>query len=320
VLLPVYVALLVALVFYAILPIIGGYLARNQWRRFRQRLVELHPAPLLELGAWATRPVTEEAWLEGDRRFFGSLEAIEGDERIWMRGAALTATIDLGRAPLYLLASETRNEYEPERPELVRRLSWSKVRVFPEGAKLFVGGAVRIEGGKAVFREKPGQSLIVVSYAGSEENLLERLVSGGRRDNEYWNALSRVSLALGIGILTIFLSLVWKADYFPTVIFLSVLVTLFPVLALMPPGLPFFFLYLHFWKRGLAARTRRDLLRLPSTGMGEGRGGASDHSGREAEATRHDRAAMVSTLLSALCLALSVTINFILAFLLWRVF
>ena len=122
-----------------------------------------------------------------------------------------------------------------------------------------------------VFSESPGRSLIVVSYQGKEEDLLSRLIAGGRRGNEYWNVLSRISIALGIGIMVFCLAVFWSSDYFPTVIFLSSLVTLIPVLVLLPPGLAFFFLYLFFWRRGLAARTLRDLLRLPLRFFGDDR-------------------------------------------------
>jgi hypothetical protein len=130
-------------------------------------------------------------------------------------------------------------------------------------AKVFVGGAVRVEGGKPLFVEEEGEPLVVVSYEGPESSLLSRLIAGGRRGNEYWNPLSRVSMTLGMGGMGIFLAIAWGAEYFPSVIFISFLIALAPALVLLPPGLPFFFLYLRFWKRGLESRTLRDLLRLP---------------------------------------------------------
>jgi len=375
-LLPIYVALVVASIFYVVLPVVGGYWSRAQWRRFRERLVQLSLAPRLSLGAWATQRGEATSELPGRYRLYGSMEAIEGENRIWIRSERVTATVDLGRSAFHILANERGSEISGARAALVERLPWSRVRVFPEGAKVFVGGAVRIEGGKPVFAEAPAEPLIVVSYEGTESTLLSRLIAGGRRDNEYWNPLSRVSLALGIGVMGIFLAIILRGDWFPTVIFLSLLIALTPALPLLPPGLPLFFGYLHFWRKALADRTIRDLLRLPLRYFVSGEsveedGGRSaplpeggrylmkelsgppdegvdklvprsrhkterwiDFSARDSDdpAARHiaiagdpevlaaeyDRSALWATLASGLSLAFGLTINFVIAFVLWR--
>jgi hypothetical protein len=262
-LLPLYIALAVAFVFYGLLPLVGAYFSRGQWRRFRERLVALSLAPRLKLGPWLGEAGQGGRQLPGRYRLYGAMEAIEGEDRMWVRSEGLTAIVDLGHAFFHILADEGSGGENDGSYAIVERLPWKKVRVFPEGAKVFVGGAVVVEGGKPLFVEAPGEPLIVVSYEGHESSLLSRLVAGGRRRNEYWNALSRVSIALGIGIMGVYLSLASGGEYFPTVIFLALLVALAPVLTLLPPGLPFFFLYLRFWKKGLSSRTMRDLLRLP---------------------------------------------------------
>jgi hypothetical protein len=50
VLLPAYAAFAVAILFYLLIPVVGGIRLRNQWRRFRERLILLSLAPALGYG------------------------------------------------------------------------------------------------------------------------------------------------------------------------------------------------------------------------------------------------------------------------------
>ncbi|MDA8411462.1 MAG: hypothetical protein M0001_13875 [Treponema sp.] len=258
--LPFYVALGVAILFYVLLPVLGGYLARNQWRRFRERLLELALSPRLRQETWAKAAKGEG--FPGAFRFHGEIEAMQGEDRIWVRGEDITAVVDLGTSWFHLLPDEGDGEALEGRYSLVERMRWQRVRVFPESAKVFVGGAVRVEEGVPVFFNDTREPLIVVSYGGNESNLLARLIAGGRVRNEYWNPLSRTSLALGMGLLGIFFAFA-GSHWLPTILFLSVLVSLAPVLTLLPPGLFLFFLYRNYWHRSLDERVTRDLCRLP---------------------------------------------------------
>lgn len=268
-LLPFYAALAVALVFYLLLPVVGAYITRAQWRRFRETLLRLARSPLLRLGSWSTAGSSRA--LEGLHRFHGEIEALEGEDRIWVRGRDLTAVVDLGSSWLHILADGGEGAPFEGRYTLVERVPWSRVRVFPESARVFIGGALSIEEGIPVFREAPGRPLIVVSYEGKDSDLFARLIAGGRVANEYWNPLSRASIGLGVGILGIFFAFAGR-HWLPTVLFLSVLLGLAPVLCLLPPGLPFFFLYRRLWRRSLDARVLRDLCRLPLRYLEEGEG------------------------------------------------
>ncbi|HUX42983.1 MAG TPA: hypothetical protein VMV83_17620 [Rectinemataceae bacterium] len=257
---PFYVALAVATLFYILLPVIGGYIARNQWRRFRERLLDLALSPRLHLGSWAA--ACESGQLQGHYRFHGEIEAVEGEDKIWLHGRDLTAVVDLSSTWFHILPDEGRGEALEGRYALVERMRWQRVRVFPESSRVFVGGRVRVEDGIPVFFNDAREPLIVVSYEGNEANLLSRLIAGGRVQNEYWNPLSRASLAFGMGTLGIFFAFV-GSHLLPTILFLSLLVSLAPVLSLLPPGLLFFFLYRRFWRKALDERVLRDLCRLP---------------------------------------------------------
>ena len=259
-LVPFYVALSVAILFYVLLPVIGAYITRDQWRRFRDRLLDFSRSPRLRMGSWSANCANLR--LEGSFRFHGEVEALEGEDRIWLRGPDLTAVVDLGNSWFHVLADDEGDHDVTGRFTLVERVRWSRVRVFPESAQVFVGGAVRIENGTPVFFDDAREPLVVVSYAGRESNLLSRLVAGGRVGNEYWNPLSRASIAFGMGSLGIFFAFA-GSHWLPTVIFLSIVAGLSPVMCLLPPGLPFFFLYRFFWRRALDGRIMRDLCRLP---------------------------------------------------------
>ncbi len=259
-LIPFYVALVVAALFYVLLPVIGAYFTRDQWRHFRERLLDVSRSPRLSLGPWSMEG--GEIAMLGCRRFHGEIEALEGEDRIWLRGPDLTAVVDLGNSWFHILADEGGDNALEGRYSLVERHRWSRVRVFPESARVFVGGAVKIEHGVPVFFDDPAEPLVIVSYEGDEANLLSRLIAGGRLGNEYWNPLSRASIAFGMGSLGIFFAFA-GTHWLPTVLFLSIIAGLSPVICLLPPGLPFFFLYRRFWRRALDERVVRDLCRLP---------------------------------------------------------
>ena len=150
------------------------------------------------------------------------------------------------------------------------------------------------------------ERLIALSWTGDEESLLERAIAGGRKENEYWSPLSRASLGLGLGLQGILLLLIWT-DAFPSVRYLSFLVGLSPILCLLPPGLPFFFLYLRSWRAGLRARILRDTSSLPDTPghSGEGRGALARDASRRA---------FLSLAAAGFFLALDLGVNIVAAF------
>jgi len=198
-------------------------------------------------------------------RLYGRLEAVEGERMVWVRSGDVTVAVDLSKAPLYIVESteETLPPWSPERAGTVERHPWNRVRVLSEGTKIFIGGKLALEGGRQVFVDLPGSPLIAVSYDGDDRELLTHLIAGGRDPNEYWNPITRLSLSVGIGAMSLILLSLWTAGTLPTVRTLSFLIAVSPVLALAPPGLALFIMYRRLWRRGLSERTLRDLARLP---------------------------------------------------------
>ncbi len=261
--LPVFVALAVAAVFYLLVPLVGAFMLRAQWRRFRLRLAEVSLAPTLRYRDLAA------ALAAGDRvvgrfRLYGRVEALEGSDRVWLRGEGVSALVDFARAPLYVLSPEE------EGPGSLSRVPWRSVTSLAEGTTLFAGGLLVLEGGKPVFVEEPGEALVAASYDCPDAALGRRLVEGARAENEYWTPLTRLSLSLGLAVTSLLLVLVTGRTTLATVRAMSFLLGGAPVLPLLPPGLFLFLLYHGLWRRALALRASRDAYRMPLTYFPEG--------------------------------------------------
>jgi hypothetical protein len=259
VLLPVYAAFAAALVFYLLIPILGAFLLRSQWHRFRERVIILGLAPHLRYRDLAAA-IREERIEVGHFRLHGTIEAIEGANRVWVRGKDVSALVDLSRAPLYVLAPGTVNA--PTEAGSIDRLRWSTVSSLVEGTNVFVAGLLILEEGRPVFVDRADEALIAVCHEGGEERLITRLIAGGRAPNEYWNYPTRISLSIGLVAISAIL-LVYQSTPLSTVRALVFLAGAAPVLPFAPPGLILFFAYHRLWRRALASRTTRDLLRLP---------------------------------------------------------
>jgi hypothetical protein len=255
VLLPVYAAFAAALLFYLIVPIVGGFRLRSQWRRFRERVAQLSAAPLLRYGDVAAAEREGRAGI-GRFRLLGTIEAIEGPDKVWVRGKGVSALVDLTRAPLFVAAPG------PAEPGSIERLRWSSVSSLVEGTSVFLAGYASLERGRPVFAEAPGEPLVAVCHDGNEAKLASRLIAAGRARNEYWNYNTIISLALGVAAISGLL-LISRTTVFSSLRALIFLAGAIPILPFAPPGLALFFAYRRLWRKALESRSSRDLLRLP---------------------------------------------------------
>jgi hypothetical protein len=303
VLVPVYAALAAALVFYVIIPVLGAVALRSQWHKFRDRVIELALSPTLTY-ADVAKAVGGGAG-RGSFRLYGSVEAIEGADRVWIRGDGVSALVDLSAAPVYTVP--------PGRPEAgsVRRLRWRSVSSVVEGTRMFVGGRLAAESGRPVFVDDPDERLIAVIHDGDDEGLDARLIVGGRSLNEYFGYATPLSLALGLIALIVIL-FATRGSPFSSVRALVFLTGALPALPFAPPGLLLFIAYRRLWRRALELRIERDELRIGPPG---GESSAADAARRSAEAGGK---AVAYIALSVLCLGLSAALNYVAAFLIWR--
>lgn len=317
-LLPVYAAIAAAILFYLLIPVGGAFLLRSQWRRFRNQVAALGSVPRLRYRDLAEAE-REGRTRVGRFRLHGSIEAIEGADRIWVRGKDVSALADLSRAPLYVLEPATDEGEESAEAGSVERLKWKSLSTLAEGTSIFVAGKLVLEGGRPVFVDDPDEALVAVCHDGGEKRLPSRLIAGGRAPNEYWNYLTTISIALGLVAISTIL-LLFRASLFPTLSAIVFLAGLSPVLPFAPPGLAFFLLYHGLWRRALSARIRRDLLRLPASVDPEDplTEDVVVEGVPEARARKAGRDAFLYATASGFSLGFAVLVNFIIAFMLWR--
>jgi hypothetical protein len=264
--LPLLLVFAIAFLLFGLIPGLGAFAVRRRWRTFRRRMLEVSRLPFI---GYFQQPGEDR--LLGDYRIFGDLESLQGENRIYINSGRFTVGADLKDVVIYLLPSssgggrkdlfEQLEETLPD--EELRTVLWKKIFSLPAGTRVFVGGALFSEGGRGIFRSLPQKPLVVVIYDGNRETILLRSIWGGRQKNEYWNrytlpALIAGSIAL---LLTSYVMLGTPYLRFPSLVALCL--SVFPVAALLPPGVLFYFLYAWFWKRARLLRAQRDLFRLP---------------------------------------------------------
>lgn len=248
------------LCFYILVPGVGAFVVRGRWRRFRRRIIESSLLPILSYAA--LRRGTDASY-----RFYGRLEAVQGDHRVWLSDGHLSVALELEGVSIYVVpavdASAGGNR-SLRREETPRVLSWEALGSLPEGTPFFVAGYLEILEGSPVFRSSPDDQLFVMLYEETERRLLARAIWCGRQRNEYWNQFTPVALAAGF-VAQLLLAYLFFREGGGRIYGLTALtMALLPALPLFPPGLLTFFGYRRLWGRARLLRARRDLLRLPA--------------------------------------------------------
>jgi len=157
-------AALAALLFYMILPVTGAFSARARWRVFRRRFQAAFEFPRLDL----QEPLRNPDTLFGNFQHYGSVEAIQGEDRVWTRGETVTAAVCLKDARIYLLPParplDDKGAYDLEAAdEFLKPTPWKRLSGLEEGARIYAAGELRAEGGLPVFHGTPSEPLLVWS-------------------------------------------------------------------------------------------------------------------------------------------------------------
>lgn len=262
-----FLVFLLSLVFYALIPGFGAFYVRSRWREFRRRIIK---ASLNRTAEYRDIRLPREGFVD-NLRFFGGIEATQGDDVIWLRGTHLSVAVELEKVAVYWLPSfsfaeaegsiEVNEEALPD--ETPNRVPWSKIFSLPEGTQVFVSGPLYVEHGRPVFRANRQDQLTVVLYDGQKNTILRRAIWGGRHRNEYMNPFTPGSLTAGSFSLLILSYILLRAPILRLPALISLTSSLFPLLILLPPGLLLFFLYRHWWRKARFLRAERDMLLLP---------------------------------------------------------
>ena len=248
------VILAIVAIWYGILPVAGAFYNRGKWKRFRNRFDELRAAPLLDYRRYRQ--------LEGEGgvfRFTGGIESITDGHTLWARGEDLTIPVYLQKTKCFLLTTG-EDDGIPKAPEQIR---WNRVSTLTEGAKVFIGGQIKIRNNRMSFCTTKEKPLMVIFYNCPDSELTDCLIRAARTSNEYWNSFTPISLAIGaLALIYMAASFLGRPAFRLTVI--SALIAIFlPVLPLIPPGILLTGLYRRMTWQARKLRTYWDLARLP---------------------------------------------------------
>jgi hypothetical protein len=263
--LAILIVLAVAGVLYILVPGLGAFRVRAQWRTFRRRLAESTVMPIMN------RRPAEPTSVGAEYRLFGRLEAIQGKDRIWIEASGsrpgsgestgFSAAAELKGVHVYILPSISE-EAEPQ------TIPWSSLSALPEGTQVLLVGPQFQEEGRVVFRSTEEASLLVVFYDGDPRSLLRRAIWCGRQRNEYWNSYTALSLVTGLLALFMLGYLFLQSPGLRLPALLAFTLSTTPVAALLPPGVLFLLLYQRLWKQARLLRAERDLFLLPTRQFG----------------------------------------------------
>jgi hypothetical protein len=243
-----------AALFYVAVPAVGAYAARGQWRRFRAAMTEASRYP----SATPARAGRERGAPVARCRFFGTLEAIQGDDHIWISNGRSSVAVDLRGVRVFLIPEAAPEEGGTS----LASVPWSRIFSLPEGTPMFVGGTFVAEEGRGVFRSRPGAPLLVVIHDCPRESILVRAIGSGRQRNEYMNTLTLPSVGIGslVQLLLVF-TFLGIPDKLSGLIALTA--ALAPLVPFLPPAFPLYFAYRSAWKKARRLRAQRDVVRLP---------------------------------------------------------
>ncbi len=276
-----------AVLFYFIIPVGGAFYVRRMWRFFRRSLRASLDFPL------ALPSFTTYSGSLGLHRFLGRLEAIEGSDRLWIRGPHGSLTADMKNAAVYNLTDPGRDDqiYDHLYPyslpnESLTRMSWNDVFSLTEGTRLFLYGNLRVQNGRYCMESCREMPLTVIIFNEDPFTLVPRCIWSGRQSNEFWNFLTPWSILTGSLLLLIFSVWLFLNANNYRIQLISLFLSFLPVVLFLPPGVFFFNFYKRLWDRGRKSRAERDLITLPLAPGMDGRAHKSDCSEEEILYTR----------------------------------
>ena len=256
-----FIIILITLFFYGLVPLIGAFSVRNRWRLFRIQLMKASLRPSLTYAA------VHDSTSSGIYRLFGSLQAVQDENILWLANSTVSVSIDLTGVPVYILPSVPKGEsmiktgkYPDESP---RRTYWNRIFSLPERTSIFVSGELVYKDGRSRFSDTKDNPLMVIIYDCDDSYFYSHAILSGRQRNEFWNVLTPGSLTIGSFSLFIYFYLLIQMPYmqFPAVT--AITFSLVPVMPFLPPGLVFYYIYRYLWKNARILRAERDLIRLP---------------------------------------------------------
>ncbi|OHD16350.1 MAG: hypothetical protein A2Y38_06165 [Spirochaetes bacterium GWB1_59_5] len=288
--LPVYLAALAAIFFYALLPVVGAFMTRQQWRLFRKSVIEAASLPVFGTKLAPDAPLASGKFAAdaGRCRVHGDVDALGGQHELWISCRNAVVVVDLRDSWVYILTGRAGDD-------TLERRRWSELPSIGPGARAFIAGAAELSGGRFVIGPAGKEPPLVILHDGDDDSVVRRSIWAGRHENEYWNPMTQVSMALGVVTMSGIVPLALRSRMPSLIGALTLTAAFSPILVLLPPGVVGFFVYRRFWRRARYCRARRDAEKL------EGAKGKGDFSWQ--------RRAYAATTASVLALASALAVN-----------
>jgi hypothetical protein len=245
---------------YGLVPVAGAFLSRRSWRNFRQFFNDLRLKPFLDYAAYQTTR-EEGAFF----RFIGGFESTDG-RTLWIRSAKLTVPVAISGAQTYLLPMPKGGTvpgvlyHDEDAPERIR---WNRVSSLTEGARVFVGGQLKLLDNRMTFVSTKEKPLLVIFYDGPDRSLTNGVIRAGQYQNEYLNRITPYGLILGaFSLIVMAFSFLSRPAFSLTAItaFIALFIPLYP---LLPPGMILTMLFRRLGRQAGVYRYCRELVRLP---------------------------------------------------------
>jgi len=272
-----------AILWYALVPLVGAIIRRREWHVFRGRFDELRLHPILDYRSYWQQGKDGQAERcppggHNAFRYVGGFESVTDRQTLWIRGDDLTVPVSLKNAKTYLLPmQENADDVEAFDPgvESPQKISWERVSALTEGARVFVGGLLALRDGRWSFVSTKEHPLIVIFFDGPDNTLASTVIKAGRHRGEYWNSLTPYSLIVGAAFqILMAVSFIPRPAFRLTVVvaFIALFIPLYPII---PPGLLFTIVYRRIaWKARLL-RIYAGLALLPLRYLASPKGSSS---------------------------------------------
>jgi hypothetical protein len=254
----VFIVLGLSALFYLLIPGIGAISVRRRWQLFRMRVLSAAQSPPVTYEALHRRELPSA---EEQVKAVGTLESIQGEHILWVRGEKSSIAVDMSKSAVYVLSQRPAALGSPP-----VRTSWSRIGSLPEGSQVLVSGILDTSGGHPVIRSSAETRVLALFFDGPAQSLLRNSIWSGRQLNEYWNSVTPSSLAGGTLSLLLFGYFLLRGTLLRGVAQLAISLATVPILPLLPPGVVLFYLYRVLWRRARRLRAFRDVLHLAGGG------------------------------------------------------
>lgn len=263
---PVVLTAIAATVGYVAIPLIGAAAVRHAWRAFRARVT-----------AAAALPDVEEVD-SGACRVVGRVNAVQGDDTLWVGTERGQVAVHLGSMPIHLVRTIPPGARRPD-PVPPRVTRWRNLAAIAEGTSILVLGSVTLRSRVRHVDPTGVPQRLVVIYDGPSEDLIATALWMGRSRSEYWNSVTPLSLAITV----IFLAWLAVASFSETRFgaLVALVGALLPVTPIVPPAVVATYVYRRLWRRGRRLGAIRDVLRMPDRLNGTGHGVVLDPFGAQ---------------------------------------